>query len=327
MDASLRSAQRLLGQWVPRARAADGPGPTLETLPPAAESPRLVAAPTAESGPMCAHRVSGDPAPGFSGFLDGTQASRILCHVQGVPIVHGTVAAAIRERRNRRLVTWRYKAPIDRAVYMPRGLVPVLWDNYLAAGMPLVDTGEPIGISDAGIAEDDVHPTALAERAVHFVEARRQRLERELAEEWCRSEGGPLWIDGGISGSERVASSGRGVGVVKHHRTLYVSPGAVAMLAALAAGERTTVFRLAPTRRTPVLSWYLRVRDASGRAPTWGLVRIEISESDHATLAERADLVSRWVLAERAPLALPDPRWHAMPYGVRDCEELLRAIT
>ena len=40
----------------------------------------------------------------------------------------------------------------------------------------------------------------------------------------------------------------------------------------------------------------------------------------------RADLVSRWILAERAPLSLPDPRWSTMAYGIRDCEEYLRAI-
>jgi hypothetical protein len=35
--------------------------------------------------------------------------------------------------------------------------------------------------------------------------------------------------------------------------------------------------------------------------------------------------VSRWILAERAPLALPDARWDRMVYGIRDCEEFLRA--
>jgi len=36
--------------------------------------------------------------------------------------------------------------------------------------------------------------------------------------------------------------------------------------------------------------------------------------------------VSRWILGEAAPLALPDARWDKMVYGVRDCEEFLRAI-
>ena len=54
------------------------------------------------------------------------------------------------------------------------------------------------------------------------------------------------------------------------------------------------------------------------------MLRVEIAVSDRIT--ERADEVSRWLLAERAPLALPDGRWDRMSYGVRGCEEYLRAI-
>jgi hypothetical protein len=60
----------------------------------------------------------------------------------------------------------------------------------------------------------------------------------------------------------------------------------------------------------------------------WGLVRVEMaSGSKGADLTRRADEVSRWILAEVAPVSLPDGRWHTMLYGVRDCEEFLRAIT
>ena len=38
------------------------------------------------------------------------------------------------------------------------------------------------------------------------------------------------------------------------------------------------------------------------------------------------DRLTRMVLAEAAPLALPDPRWPVMAYGIRDCEEVLRAV-
>jgi hypothetical protein len=43
-------------------------------------------------------------------------------------------------------------------------------------------------------------------------------------------------------------------------------------------------------------------------------------------IGERANEVSRWILAEASPLALPDSRWDKMVYGVRDCEEFLRAV-
>jgi DNA-binding NarL/FixJ family response regulator len=43
-------------------------------------------------------------------------------------------------------------------------------------------------------------------------------------------------------------------------------------------------------------------------------------------LTARANLISRWILAEASPLALPDGRWDKMVYGIRDCEEFLRAV-
>ncbi len=159
---------------------------------------------------------------------------------------------------------------------------------------------------------------------------RRQALEHVLAERWCAAEDSPLYIDGGLTGNRRVATAAGSVGVVKRHRTLYVSAGLMPVLAGLRLGERTTAFRIAPVSRTAVTSWYLRLRDARGRDPTWGLVRIEVSETAADDITARADEVSRWVMAETAPpapLALPDPRWDTMAYGIRDCEEFLRAIT
>jgi len=325
MDASLRNAQRLLAQWVPHARLSDGPGPTLETLPAPAESPRLVPARVVEGGTLRSRRVPGEPVAAFAGFLDGTQASRIVAHDRGVPVVHGMAGAVIRERRNRRLSTWRHDVRTHAALYIPAALAPALWERVAASDVPAVDTSASMGAADEGLSGDGAHPTALAERARHFVQGQRERLERELAEDWCGSEHAPLYIDGGISGSERVARSICSVGVVKRHRTLYVGVDALPMLAGLQVAERTTAFRVAPTTRTAVTSWYLRLRDAAGRDPVWGLVRIEVSETWDGQLSARADEISRWVMAERAPVSLPDPRWGAMAYGVRDCEELLRA--
>jgi hypothetical protein len=85
------------------------------------------------------------------------------------------------------------------------------------------------------------------------------------------------------------------------------------------------VLRIAPRGRTAVHSWYLRQRDPTGHDALWGLVRIEVAADDGDHRA-RADEVSCWVLAETAPLAHPDPRWDKMAYGVRSCEEYIRAV-
>jgi hypothetical protein len=60
---------------------------------------------------------------------------------------------------------------------------------------------------------------------------------------------------------------------------------------------------------------------------------VRVEAADPETFAEsleqltaRADQLSRWILAEAAPVALPDGRWDKMAYGIRDCEEFLRAV-
>jgi hypothetical protein len=112
-------------------------------------------------------------------------------------------------------------------------------------------------------------------------------------------------------------------GVVKTHRVLYVEGDAMGVVLGLRRGERSSMLRLTPKWAT-VATWYLRIRETIGHDPFWGLVRVEIAESRATT--ERADEISRWILAEASPLALPDSRWDTMVYGIRDCEETLRAV-
>jgi hypothetical protein len=249
--------------------------------------------------------VPGVPEVGFAAFLDGTQQSRVLAYVGGVPLVFGTVAAVIRARRDRRLTTYGGGALIERSIYGPAALLSGMHE--------IVDTGP--------VDPEDVHPYGLLERAVHVVQKDRERLERRLADQWCASESAPLWIDGGLT-----TTSASAVGVVKSHRTLHVDRAGLQIVCALVAGERTNVVRVTSKHRNPVLSWYLRLRDPAGHGPFWGLVRIEVAD-DGGAMTERAHTVSRWVLAEVAPLALPDPRWDTLVYGVHDCEEYLRAVS
>lgn len=300
-----------------------------------AEAPRLVAAEPLE-GSFAARSVGDDDGARVAAFLDGAQDSRAVGHVGPVPIVHGAVGAAIRRRAGRDLATWR--RALDAAVYAPRTALPAAaWVALRAgAGGALVDTGRR---EDRDAAEQEAdqdaadglpaHPFAWTERAYHAVQRGREGLERALAAAWVARPEGVLYVDGGIAGDERVATSLDVLGVVKTHRTLYVPADALASLAALPVGARTGMVRVTSPRRTPVLSWYLRLRDAAGRDPFFGLVRCEIAERPDegaAARSARADAASRLVLAERQPLALPDPRWGVMAYGIRDCERYLAAL-
>lgn len=320
---NVRAVQRQLASLLPEARpAAMGESP-LEIAGQGNDAPRLISATVLEGGPLRAKRVFEPAQAGFRAFLDGTQRSELVGYLGGVPIILGNVAAVVRERRNRRMHTW-HRPLIESRVYCARQLIPgAAWEALLVGyGALLVDI-------TADAAELAPHPFALRDSAVHRVQAHREELEQRLAERWCSMERDPLFIDGGISGSERVAVSSCTVGVVKSHRTLYAEGEALAAVLSLGRLERSSVFRITSRRRTTVASWYLRLRDPRGHDPMWGLVRAEIaypSPEEMDRVGERADEISRWILAETAPLALPDSRWDKMVYGVRDCEEYLRAI-
>jgi hypothetical protein len=265
---------------------------------------------------------------GFGAFLDGAQKVQVIARSGGMPIVLGTVSAAVRIRINRRLTTWGHQPPrVERKIYLPVKYLPDLGD---IGGGASAGTGSDLDLVDTSKADRNgeypsQHPAVLLERAVRSVDQQREMLEDKLAEAWCARGEAPLYIDGGISRSQSVAASSCAIGVIKSHRTLYVEGDALRIVLALEKGERSSIFRVSPRSRSAVLSWYLRLRNPDGRDAMWGLVRVEMSECDKP--AERAEEISRWVIAETAPLSLPDGRWDKMAYGVRDCEEFLRAIS
>jgi hypothetical protein len=258
---------------------------------------------------------------GFAGFLDGTQDIRIVNQFHGVPIVWATVSAAIRARVNRRLVSWAGRAPIvRRSYYLPFRYVDGLRDDFRSHAR-VADTG---GANAKGVFPSR-HPAALMEAAVQRIQRDREAIELELVEAWCAAGNSVLYVDGSLTGSARSSTSPFAVGVIKSHRRLYADGDAFRVLVGLESGQRSSVFRVTPNGRYPVASWYLRIRPARGRDALFGLVRIEAAET--ADVSSRAGEISRWVMAEGAPLALPDGRWDKMAYGIRDTEEFLRAIS
>lgn len=324
VDVDFTAIARRLAEAIPGAHALGEPGSPLEALPAASDPPRTIGARVIEGTTLRARRIIGDPVPGLSAFLDGVQRSHPVLYLPGgIPVVLGIVAAVIRERRNRRFATWRVRK--GRRLYAPRFALPGgAWDCLEALSsavglLPPADSSPP----EPGVSTS-AHPFVHLDRALHSVQHDRELAEQALAEEWCGLRSETLGVDGGISGSERVARSVCAVGIVKTHRTLYADPQAIATVIGLRRGERSSAFRVTSPRRANVASWYLRLRDAEGRDPLFGLVRIEIADADD--VGARADEVSCWILAEIAPVAMPDARWDRMLYGVRDCEEFLSAV-
>jgi hypothetical protein len=321
---ALPAVLRLLANLLPDAHVADREA-SLELTTPTTEPARLISATVIEGDELRARRVLESPVVGFAAFLDGTQKSQVALYLPGgVPLVLGTVAAVIRDRRTQRMFTWDHA--VEHRLYASKAHMPAaIWDRIVESGLALSDTSD----GDAGGTAAE-HPLALREAAVHRVQKDRERLEQSLALAWCDREQRTLLVDGGISNADSVARSPAVVGVVKSHRTLYASGAALATVLALASAERSSVFLVTSPKRATVASWYLRIRDWHGHDPMWGLVRVEVAApvggSDEG-LGRRADEVCRWILAEVSPVALPDSRWDKMVYGVKDCEEFLRAIT
>lgn len=317
-DAASRAALRYIQRLLPGVDAVEA-GQLSDPAFPRMDPPQLVGAPMLGGGAMRAVQVGGEPEARFAAFLDGTQSVRVVARHGGVPIVLGIVAAAVRERMDRRLVTWTGSAPrVERRLYVPFAYAPTL-DFEQDAEFEIVNT------TDASLGDPPSrHPAALLESAIKSVRRDRERVEAVLAKAWCAARAEPICIDGGIASSPLVAGSGTAVGVVKTHNTIHAEGGDLEIVLGLRQGERTPPFRIQSGGRSPVTSWYLRLRDNKGHDATWGLVRIEACD----TVRSDADVdrVSRWVLAEAAPLALPDSRWDKMSYGVRNSEEFLRAI-
>lgn len=315
-----RTLQRQLAALVPDAPvlAAAAESASLEAQVTRTEVPRLIGAKVLEDSALKSRTVDGEPHVGFAAFLDGTQASRVLQHANGIPLIVGTVAAVVRVRHERRLSTWRHSATAR--LYAPRRLLDRPWNAAIdALEIECVDLSAEDG-------ELIAHPYAVRDAAVHRVQRDREEAEYALSTAWCDEMTESLFVDGGLSGNERVASSPIAVGVVKSHRTLYAEGDGLRVVLGLQVGERSSVFRITSPRRTAVASWYLRLRDAIDRDPMWGLVRVEVTEpASTRDLTNRADEVSRWILAERTPIAAPDSRWDTMVYGIRDCEEFLKA--
>ncbi len=322
---STHAARRFIMEQLPGASpveflGADGEPRRRSDEPPILATPSLVEGRAFQSIRVAPERGA-RLTSAFAGFLDGTQEVHVINHYHGIPVVWGTVCAAVRVRRNRRLVAWERQPP----AVVGRYYLPLRYLAQLAPGLAADERVIDTALADGSGSIPPRHPAALLERAMERIQRDRETVEQKLAAAWCSSEAAPLYVDGSITADATVAKSRIAIGVIKSHRTLYAEGDAFGVVVGLAPGQRSSVFRVAPRSRHAVVSWYLRVRSAVGRDALFGLVRVEAAET--ADVTARADEVSRWIIAEGSPLALPDARWDKMTYGVRDTEEFLRAIS
>lgn len=251
----------------------------------------------------------------FCCFMDGMQRPRGPIYVNSpVPILYGYVAAAIRVRgSDRRMRTLPGFHKVDESLYFSVGMA----ERYglTISGVKIVDT------SDSDTIE---HPIALAQVAYDKISTIRGALESELAAKWVDQNKGPGWllVDGSLQSDYGEANV---VGVTKSHGTQYLTWDEQRVVLSMKIGERSGAFiPLVHGRRRPVYSWYLRMHPSEGKDPYFGLIRVEAPRSARALAM--IDDISRWILAERAPLSLPDSRWDKMIYPIRDCELYMKSL-
>lgn len=242
-------------------------------------------------------------------FLDGTQHVELVGYLGTAPVMAAVVRAAVRLRHDRKLTA---------AVVAQRRII-VARPETLAQLGSMLDHHDAIATDP----EDAPHPIRDLERANAVVDRVRGELEIRVAREF-RAGASATWliIDGSLSASPDWASDLRMIGVVKSHATLPFEGDELETYLTLPVGHRSSVFAPVSNRVAPVYAWGLRLRDFTGHDLFHGLVRIEVSATD-AALAS-ADLISRHLIAERAPLA-NDARADRLLYGIHDVERFLRA--
>ncbi|MFQ5702597.1 MAG: hypothetical protein ACE5HT_01090 [Gemmatimonadales bacterium] len=255
----------------------------------------------------------GEPVaePPAAGFLDGIQRYSLAGRLGLNPVVRAHVAAAVLARSDGELRVASeddeqfVAVPLDRLSERQR-------QRLAEVGMPIHDCG----------ADARAHPFLDLQRAAELVQQRRELLEVRVAREYARSShAGWLVVDGSIMGHDLDC---RILGVIKSHETQFFEGEELETALTLAPGCRTSVFARIVQGRGRVHSWYLRLWPWEEHDLLYGLLRIECMCREPV---QEATEVSRWLLAERAPLSAPDGRWDRLIYPIRQVEEYLRART
>jgi hypothetical protein len=247
--------------------------------------------------------------PGPLAYLHGVQRSVVIGYAGAAPLLVGEIGAAMRERRHRRLHT-------------------VLEEHeWVALGRPVAlhSAGDAIeGLTPVAIPEDEpAHPIRDQMNASRALDRRRLALEIALVDRYRSRSDTWIVVDGTLSDSPRWTADSRMVAVVKSHSILPFEGRDLERYLRLPQGHRSSVYAPESRSLAPLLAWGLRLWPWEGKDLLHGLVRVEVAPANGS--AESADAISRWILAERAPVCAPDRQWDRLLYGLHSVEQYLKA--
>ncbi len=249
-----------------------------------------------------------EPWPGPVAYLEGVQTLEVVGYSGSTPIAVAEIAAAVRERRDRRLHTVledRRRLVLGRPV-------------ALACAGDALQQFEPVALPD----EEPAHPLRDLMNAARALDRSRGALEILLGDRYRARSDSWIVVDGALSNSPRWAADERMVGISKSHSILPFGGEDLERYLRLPVSHRSSVYAPETRSLAPVRAWGLRLWSWQGRDLLYGLVRIEVAPTNGSS--ERADLISRWIMAERAPLSAPDRRWDRLLYGIYSVEQYLK---
>jgi hypothetical protein len=251
----------------------------------------------------------GEPWPWPVAYLDGIQRMELVGYAGSSPILMAEIAAAIRERRERRL----------RTVMEDRRRIALARPAAVKAAGSALAGVEVVPLPD----DDPPHPVRDLLNAAHALDGARGRLELALGDRFRASSETWLVVDGSLSESPRWAADPRMVAISKSHSILPFDGQDLECYLRLPAGHRSSIYAPATRSLAPVRAWGLRLWSWEGKDLLHGLVRVEVAPINGTS--DRAATISRWILADRAPVSASDRRWDRMLYGIHSVEQYLKA--
>lgn len=268
---------------------------------------------TVEPGGFAVYPVRGGTSSELTHFLDGAERKWRVGYYGMNPILLAHTSAALVQR-------------VDRKIESPAPGRYFGADLVAFAPEPCAHLVQMAGVKVRVVKiEEGDTPAIVEQRCREWIQREREGHEIALAVGFQNN--GWLLVDGGIG---RVLESNRGlkniVGIVKTHTRQYFSkPESIEAVLGMKAGERTSLFKRKKDSKqgAEVLSCYLKLRDSDRFGPLFGLVRLEIPDTEESKI--RIDQIAGWVMHERTPLSMPDPRYDRLIYPIRLVEEHLKS--
>lgn len=229
-------------------------------------------------------------------YLDGIQASLLITHKEHRPIYLCYSAAGA-------VAGWNKLLGIREQLEIVCSEADREWLNEIRQGLELseLNTSSP----------PDLERAALA-----FLGKRREELEKELAQDLVDEDFGYIVVDGSLTNRPYQRDM---VGVVKTTLKRYLPDESV--LYGMPAGWRSPRFKIPAGygSKHDRYSCYVRMFDASSKAWSFGLVRLE------TYIPELLEPLAARCLEERQSPAGGDPRFDRHLRSIKSCEEMLRA--